>query len=98
MGKNDAVAEPLRERERDAFREAARTDKDEGRAVRLDQAGDPVVDLRPHLVGRDVGQFVARNGDGQLHRPTMADVDDRRSRTGSRQIFRHLFDGFDGRG
>src|SRR5262245_18484585 len=76
MRKDGVLAESLAEVMRNAPREAAGVDEDEGGAVLADQLGDAVVDLAPHLVGGDRAKLVARDLDTDLHRSHVADVDD----------------------
>ena len=67
------VAEALGQLPRDALGHPPRVDEDERRAMRLDQFGEPVVDLLPDLVRhhrleRRRGDFereVARRDDGR---------------------------------
>ena len=51
---------------RNTFCEPARVNEDQCRAVRQDQFGNTVVDLRPHLVTSDRSEFVLWNVDGKI--------------------------------
>jgi hypothetical protein len=53
MRRDGILAESLREMARRAFREPARVDEHECRAVRADQLREPVVLLDPDLVRHD---------------------------------------------
>ena len=53
VGRDGLLAEPLRQVPRGPLGEPARVDEDQRRAVLAHQFGEPVVDLRPHLVGHD---------------------------------------------
>ena len=44
-------AQPFRQMARRPFGQAARVDEDERSAMFIHQRGEPVVDLRPHLIG-----------------------------------------------
>ena len=61
---------------RDALGQPPRVHEDERRPVLLNQRGDAVVDLLPHLVRRDRPELVLRHLDRQIHRAAMAVVDD----------------------
>ena len=63
MREDGRFAEPFRQVMRDTLGEPARVDEDERRAVRLNQRGQTIVDLRPHLVGRDCAELVLRHFD-----------------------------------
>ncbi len=80
---------------RDAFGEAPAADEDERRLVGFDQRRQTVVDLVPHLVGRDGAQLIARDLNGEVHLAAVADVDDAGLVA---EEASHLLYGFDGGG
>ena len=59
------------------------------------QIGDAVVNLVPHLVGRNWPQLAGRNFDGEIKLPLVPDIDDdRRGPTVSCKKVRDLLDRF----
>src|SRR5207253_15829 len=62
---------------RHAFGEPARVDRDERRAVLLDELHEAVVVLGPYLVRHHRFQRRARHLDGEVHLALVAAVDDR---------------------
>ena len=79
VGGHLALAQPLAQLMGNAFDEAAGVDEDDRRPMGLHLGNDPLVDLVPQLVGRDRPQLLVWDVDGEVHRPPMADVDDRAS-------------------
>src|SRR5262249_40399565 len=57
------------------LREAARIDEYERSAVRLEQLGQPPIDLLPHFSRHDGFERGVRNFDREVARPLMPDVD-----------------------
>ena len=78
MREHRVFAQPLGQMVRDALGQPPRVDEHQRRAVLVDQRGDAVVDLLPHLVRRDRPELVLRHFDRQIHRAAMPVVDDRR--------------------
>ena len=78
MREHRVFAQPLAEMMGHALGQPPRVDEHERRPVLLNQRGDAVVDLLPHLVRRDRPQLVVRHLDREIHRAAMAVVDDRR--------------------
>ena len=70
----------------------ARVDKDQGRAVRLDQLGQPVIDLLPDFARHDRLERRGRDFEGEITLPAMACVDDPALCVGSDQKPRDCFD------
>ena len=69
-------AEPFRQLPRHPLGEAAGVDEDQGRAMRLDQLGQPVVNLLPDFAGHHGFERRGRNFEGEVARPAMPGVDD----------------------
>ena len=92
------LAEPRRQLARHALGHAPRVDEDERGAVLLDQLGEALVDLLPHLRRHHRLERRRRHLQREVARPTMADVDDgalgRRRARGTRadQEARHRVD------
>jgi len=61
---------------RHALGKAPRVDEDQRGAVRADQIGHAIIDLRPHFVAGDGAEFVLGNFDGEFHIAAVAYVDD----------------------
>ena len=76
MREHRVLAKPLAQMMRDALGQPPRVHEDERRPVLLNQGGDAVVDLLPHLVRRDRPELVLRHLNRQIHRAAMAVVDD----------------------
>ncbi len=90
MGQDCLLAEPLFEVVGDPFREPARVDEDQRRSVGIDEIGQAIVDLGPHLVRGHRSELVLRNHDRELH---VAAVSDRNDLRRGAQEARHLLDG-----
>ena len=76
VGGDQLLAEPRRELARHPLGHAPRVDEDERGAVLLDQPGEALVDLLPHLRRHHRLQGRRRNLEGQIPRAAVADVDD----------------------
>ena len=76
MGEHRVFAKPLGQMMGDALGQPPRVHEDEGRPVFLNQRGDAVVDLLPHLVRRDRPELVLRHLNREIHRAAMTVVDD----------------------
>lgn len=85
-------AQAFGKRVRYALRQAPRIDEYQRSAVRADQIGYAVIDLRPHLVSGHRAQFVLRNFNREVHRAAVPDLNDARPFA---EELRNLFDGFD---
>src|SRR4051794_7070093 len=77
MRRNLVTAEPLRQRAGGALRRAAGVDKDQGRAVRLDQFGNAVIDLLPDLSRHNRFERRGWQFESEIARPDMASIDNR---------------------
>ena len=73
---NGVGAEARSQRMRDAFRQPPRVDEDQRRALAENVPRQAIVDLLPHLAGRDRAKFVVGDLDREVHFAAMADVDD----------------------
>ena len=74
--------------------ETAGVYENESGAVLSGQCGNAVVNFVPHFVGRDGTELAARNFDGQIQFPPMADLhDDRIGVSSSTEKLRNKFDG-----
>ncbi len=69
-------AEPFRQLPRHPLGKAAGIDEDQGRAMRFDQLGQPVVNLLPDFAGHHGFERRGGNFEGEVARPAMAGVDD----------------------
>src|SRR6266481_8749828 len=58
--------------------ETTRVDEDKRGAVLRGESGEPIVDFRPHFVGRNWSKLTAGNFDCQVQLAAMTDLDDRR--------------------
>ena len=77
VGGDMLLAETFAEMACGAFGHASRVDEDQGRAVRLDQPGEAVVDRLPDLVRHHRLERHRRHLDGEVARAHVATVDDR---------------------
>ena len=59
----------------DAFGQSPRVDKHQGGAMRLDQLGETIIDVRPNGIGRDRAKFIPRCFNSQIHFPALSHVD-----------------------
>ena len=87
-------AEPLAQLVRHRSAMPPRVHEDQRRAMLLDQFDEPVVDLVPHFVDGDGTKCAARDFDGQIELPPVADVDD--DRVGAAVAGQKVGDFFDG--
>ena len=76
MCEHRILTEPLGEMMRDPLAQAPGIDEHERRALGADQLGQPVVDLRPHLICGHRAELAARYLDRKLHMPPMSRIDD----------------------
>ena len=77
VGGDTFLAEAFAEMARRALGHAPRVDEDQGRAMRLDELGEAVVDRFPDLVRHHRLERHRRHLDGEIARAHMAAVDDR---------------------
>ena len=84
--------EPFRQLPRHPLGEAAGIDEDQGRAMGLDQLGQPVVNLLPDFAGHHGFERRGRNFEGKVARPAMAGVDDPALGIGSDEKSGHRLD------
>ena len=76
MAGHRLLSQPLRQVVRDALREPARVDEDQGRAMPADQLRQPPVQVRPLLRRHHRFEVGRRHLDGQVDVALVAEVDD----------------------
>src|SRR5947207_12356182 len=87
------LTQPLGKMMRYALCEPTRVDEDQRGAVLCGESGEPVVNFRPHFVGRNWSKLAAGNFDCQVQLAAMTDLDDRRiGAIAANQKTRHEFD------
>ena len=70
-----ALAQPLRKVMRHALRQPPRVDENQGRAMRENGLGEPVVNLRPHFIAGHRSQLVFGNFNRQIQLSLMPAID-----------------------
>ena len=78
MGRDRARTQPFGQRMRQPLRHPAGVDEHQRGAVLADQAGEAVIDLRPHLARHHRLERAVGDLDGEVTRALMAGVDDGR--------------------
>ena len=94
VGGDAAFPQPLCQMMCDPFGQPPGVYEDQGGAILFDYRRQPVIDISPHLVGRNRSQFVPGYFDRQLHFAAVSDVDDGNWTRRAGQEIRDGSDGF----